>query len=999
MPFTENQDETAILTFFQDTLGYEYRYGPEIERDYQSPVLEDRFLPSLRKINRGQPEAAIQEAAAKLKNIDAGSLIRKNQICTGYLQNGIEVSYTEDGEEHSTIIYPIDYKNPEKNTFTIVNRWTVTDRETKRPDIVVFVNGLPLAVIGLGSLSREETASSEAFGRLQSWIQNIPSLFVCNAVCVISDAAAAKAGTITANEDRYMEWKTSGGNTKPSESGNILFEGIFRKEHFPAILKNFICFVRDEPDSKKILAAYHQYFAVKKAVVSTIKATQTDGKAGVFWHTQGSGKSLSMVFYAKCLQEALESPTVVVITDRNDLDDQLFRTFAGCSEFLRQDPEHAESRSDLKRRLKNRKRNGIIFTTMQKFADAADGPLSERRNIIVIADEAHRSQYGLGESADPKTGEIRTGTARKIRDNLPNASFIGFTGTPISLEDKITTEIFGGYIDIYDMTQAVADKATVPIRYESRAIHIHLNEEVLQRIDEEYEKIAEEAPFYLVERSKRELGRFESILGAPAAITALCGDIISHYELNRACELTGKAMIVVYSREIAMNVYWELLDLRPSWEDKLGVVMTITDQDPGEWREIAGGRNHKEEMAKRFRDDEGPLKIVIVVDMWLTGFDVPSLATMYIYKPMEGHNLMQAIARVNRVYKDKAGGLIVDYVGIAPALRQAMTDYTKRDQEQFGDPDISKTAYPVFRAKLDICRSLLHEVDYSEFTEGTDAGRAAVIRKGADYLLDPVRKEACASFIRESLALRKAVSLASSMLTREERHETAYIGAVRLLLTQLEGEGFPSLKEINDRIRGLLKQSIQSDGVVSIFSEVSSSGSLFDAGFLTGTKDRNLAAELLRQLLSDQIRVCRKTSVVKAKKFSDRFSQIMDAYRKGMITNEEVITELRKLADEITAAGGEGAALGLTPEELAFYDALTKPEAVRDFYENDELIALTRELTGRLRGNTTVDWQKKETARAEMRRQVKRLLKKYRYPGEELEEAVTTVLTQCEMWS
>ncbi|MDD4300811.1 MAG: type I restriction endonuclease subunit R, partial [Methanomicrobium sp.] len=778
------------------------------------------------------------------------------------------------------------------------------------------------------------------------------------------------------------------------------FEGIFDKTRFLDILKNFICFSKEIPNDKKILSAYHQYFAVKKALESTKKASGTDGKGGVFWHTQGSGKSLSMVFYAKQLQETLDSPTIVVITDRNDLDGQLFSQFSACTDYLRQTPVQAESREDLKKLIKNREVNGIIFTTMQKFEEY-DEPLSNRRNIVVIADEAHRSQYGLEEkvSAD---GKISLGTARKVRDSLPNATYIGFTGTPVSLSDRNTREIFGSYIDIYDMTQSVQDKATVPIYYESRVISLKLNEKILSDIDEEYDRVAEEAEEYLVEKSKRELGQLESILGAPDTIASLCEDIISHYEKYRQYEQTGKAMIVAYSRPIAMKIYKKILEIRPLWNEKLGVVMTSDNNDPEEWREIIGNKKHKEMMAAKFKDNDNPLKIAIVVDMWLTGFDVPSLCTMYVYKPMSGHNLMQAIARVNRVYKDKQGGLIVDYVGIAGALKRAMKDYTSRDLNNYKNPDIAKTAYPKFLEKTEVCRDLFYGYDYSGFESGTDLDRARLISGGVNFLTPPSKEEEKKSFIKESLLLRHAMSLCQSLLTQSQRFEAAYFETVRTLLTRIEGKGKLSLKEINNRINELLKQSIKSEGVINLFSDVQEKYSLFDSAFLADIarmKEKNLAVEMLKKLLAEQVRVYSGTNVVKSEKFSKLLKDAMNSYINGMITNEQVIEELLKIAEDMAQAQKEGEKLGLTTEEMAFYDALTKPEAVRDFYENEELIKITKELTDLLRRNKTIDWQKKETARAGMRRLVKRLLKQHKYPPEGMEDAVTTVIAQCEMWT
>lgn len=724
----------------------------------------------------------------------------------------------------------------------------------------------------------------------------------------------------------------------------------------------------------------------------------------MFWHTQGSGKSLSMVFYAHLLQEVLNSPTIVVLTDRNDLDDQLFGQFSKCQDFLRQKPVQATDRANLKSLLDGREANGIIFTTMQKFEES-DEPLSERRNIVVMADEAHRGQYGLEEKVDATTGQVKIGAARKIRDSLPNATYIGFTGTPISSKDKSTTEVFGNYIDVYDMTQAVEDGATRPVYYESRVIHLKLDDAILKEIDEEYDVMAENAEGYAIEKSKKELGRMESILGADQTLEALVDDIIQHYEENREQELTGKAMIVAYSRSIAMKIYHKILEKRPMWTEKIGVVMTSSNNDPEEWHEIVGNKRHKDEMARKFKDDDDPFKIAIVVDMWLTGFDVPSLATMYVYKPMSGHNLMQAIARVNRVYKDKEGGLVVDYVGIAGALRQAMNDYTKRDKGNFGDPNIAETALPKFIEKLEVCRDIFHGFDYSAFMaeDATDLARARTISAGVNFLSGVDKEKQKEEYIKQALLLRQALTLCRSLLNPEQRFEAAYFEAVRTLLTRITGEGKPlSLKEINQRINDLLKSSIKSEGVINLFSDIDTGFSLFDPKFLeeiAKMKEKNLAVELLKKLIAEQVALYRRTNLVKSEKFSELLSSAMKAYLNGMLSNEEVIQELMKMAKDMAGASEEGNALGLTDEELAFYDALTKPEAIKDIYENDELVGLAHELTAMLRKSRTVDWQKKESARAGMRRMVKKLLRKYKYPPEGMEDAISTVIKQCEMWT
>ena len=668
-PVNENAYEASIIELFQN-MGYVHIYGPDIEnRDFTSPLYDEVIEEALVRLNPKLPQAAINEALFKLRNFENAELVQKNAIFMDYLQNGITVRYTEKGEPKDTIVYLIDYDKPANNSFIIANQWTFVENSEKRPDILLFINGLPLVLMELKSPSREETDVSAAYRQIQNYKHEIPSMFVYNAICVMSDLLTSKAGTLTSGEDRFMEWKTVDGSYENTQHAQFdtFFMGIFAKERLLDILKNFICFSNENKGLVKIMAAYHQYFAVKKAITSTKHATETDGKGGVFWHTQGSGKSLSMVFYAHLLQKALNSPTIVVITDRNDLDDQLYSQFAKCKDFLRQEPIQAESRAHLKKLLSGIKANGIFFTTMQKFEESGEA-LSKRRNIIVMADEAHRGQYGLTEKIDEKTGKIKIGAARVIRDSLPNATYIGFTGTPISTKDRSTREVFGNYIDVYDMTQAVEDGATRPVYYESRVIKLHLKPEVLRLIDAEYDLMAHNADPEVIEKSKKQLGQMETILGDDSTINSLVTDILDHYENNRANLLTGKAMIVAYSRPIAMKIYRKILELHPDWQEKVAVVMTSDNNDPEDWHNIVGNKAYKEELARKFKDNSDPLKIAIVVDMWLTGFDVPSLATMYVYKPMSGHNLMQAIARVNRVFQDKEGGLVVDYVGFACAL-------------------------------------------------------------------------------------------------------------------------------------------------------------------------------------------------------------------------------------------------------------------------------------------------------------------------------------------
>lgn len=1017
--FTEASYENSILELFEE-MGYTHIYGPEVERDYRQPLMLDELRNSLERINSDLPEVAIEEAIYKITNYEAGALVSKNEVFMDYLQNGVEVSYQDKGEITSTLVYLVDYNDLSLNSFYVANQWTIEEYETRRPDIIIFLNGLPVVVMELKSPKADSVTIEDAYFQIRNYMKSIESCFIYNAFCVISDQTETRAGTITANLDRFMEWKTVDGNYEDTRYADFttLMKGMFTKSRFLDIIHNFICFSYETGGAAKILAAYHQYFAVKKAIKSTKKASSDggDGRGGVFWHTQGSGKSLSMVFYAKLLQSALNNPTIVVITDRNDLDDQLFAQFAKCKNFLRQTPIHADKRclSDdeiragsnkigLKNWLDGRETNGIIFTTMQKFEESEE-PLNSRRNIVVMADEAHRSQYGFEEKVNAKTGRLTIGNARRVRDALPNATYIGFTGTPIALEDRNTLEVFGNYIDIYDMTQAVADGATRPIYYESRVIKLSLDEDTLSKIDALYESIKDQANETDIEKSKHELTKIDGVLGTPKVVDSLCRDIVEHYENYRQYEQTGKAMIVAYSRPMAIKIYEHIInDLRPEWKDKIKIVMTGSNKDPEEWKKYTGSKKYREDLAREFKDNNSEFKIAIVVDMWLTGFDVPSMSTMYVFKPMKGHNLMQAIARVNRVFKDKEGGLIVDYIGIASALKVAMKQYTDQDRKNYSNMDVSSTAYIKFQEKLQVCRELMYGFNYIEFinTE-SDLRRSELITGGVNFLSAPKMLETKENFIKEAYLMRQSFSLSKSVATADERREEAYLETVRSILVKIEKPGPISLKEINKQINELLKQSVKSDGVINLFADVDNEFNLFDSTFMEEVAkipEKNLSVELLKKLISEQVTIYKRTNVVKSQQFSEMLNKVIKGYLNGMLTNEEVIEELMKMAKDIANAHVKGNAMGLTDEELAFYDALTKPKAVKDFYTNDQLIAITKELTESLRKSRTIDWEKKESARAGMRKMVKRLLKKYNYPPEDMKYAMEIVIRQCEMWT
>ena len=1006
--FTEDAYEQTLIALFRDELGYQYELGYDVERDIREPFHRADLEASLRRLNPGLPDDVLAEGMKAIATIDEGTLEQNNETFIKWMQEGMEVELKQDGEERTVLMRLIDFDRPERNLFKVVNQWRVEEYKSKRCDIVVMVNGLPLVVVELKSAVAEDASIDDAYLQIRNYQQSIPSLFTYNAFNVISDMSETRAGTITAKMERYMEWKTVDGNYESTLVADYrtFFLGMFQKQRFADILQNYICFEHKEGKICKILAAYHQYFAVGKAMARTKAAVEGNGKIGVFWHTQGSGKSFSMVFYAHQLIQRLPEVTIVVVTDRKDLDNQLFGQFSRCTGFLRQQPVNATSRSMLGELLAGRKSGGIIFTTIQKFEEG-DTALSTRRNIIVMTDEAHRSQYG-DEHWDAQSLSMKKGFSLKMREALPNASFIGFTGTPISDRDRDTQEVFGSYIDVYDMSQAVDDEATRPIYYESRVVNLNLDEKTMKLLDEEFDHLSEEgATDEQIKKAKQEHSRLEVLLGEDATIDALVRDIIDHYEQNRAQLLTGKAMVVALTREIAIKIYRKMLELRPSWTEKVKVVMSGSNKDPEDWQKIIGNEAYKKELAAKFKKDDDPMKIAIVRDMWLTGFDVPSLATMYVYKPMSGHNLMQAIARVNRVFEandgeKKEGGLIVDYVGIAQALKDAMKQYTNRDRQRFGDPDIAKTALLKWREEMEICRDQMHGFSYEGFFEDNNTKRAAAITGGANFLSAPDKQQKKKDFMEHSALLHNATTLCRSLLDEHERAETCYMDALRVMLQKLSQKGKVSRHEINERIGQLLRQSVRSEGVINLFGDRQMEFSLFDEAFIKeirNMKERNLAVELLTRLLKEKIKKQQKTNVTQSDLFSDMLSQSLSRYLKGLLTNEEVIEELLRMAEQIKHSEEEGDKLGLTPEEKAFYDALSTPEGVRQAYTDEQFVALTKELTEVLHRNRTIDWNRKESARAKMRVMVKRLLKKYKYPPEGAQAALDTVMRQCDHWA
>ncbi|UUX33353.1 type I restriction endonuclease subunit R [Fundicoccus culcitae] len=1025
--FMEDELEKIFIREIQN-LGYTYVPQQEIVRkSLKSPLAEEMMRDSLVRINPEISSDIIERAIYLLSNIDAGLLASRNEIFFDYLQNGIEVSHYEHGKQKTSRVYLLDTENVENNSFVVTNQLTIIGKEQKRPDIILFINGFPLVVIELKSAFSLQSDIHSAYRQIRNYQHDIEELFVYNAFNIISDFTHTKVGTITSHEEWYKEWKTKDSKDNIYVNYKTLIDGVLDKNRIIDILTNFIIFEHKESKVIKIMAQYHQYYAVHKAKDSTLKAIENkDGRGGVFWHTQGSGKSLSMVFYTQLMMKSLKHPTFIILTDRNDLDDQLYGQFSRVKNFLRQEPIQAQSRYDLKELLSDRRSNGIFFTTMQKFAESEE-PLTPRDDVIVIADEAHRSQYGLREKIG-RDGKVQSGMARLVRQSLPNATYIGFTGTPLSQNDKDTQEIFGHYIDIYDMTQSVADGATKPVYYENRVINLNLNDELLKEIDAKYDDLADEAHESVIEESKRELSRLEVILGSDQAIDTLVKDILTHYEESRAGLLTGKAMIVAYNRRIAIKIYQRILELRPNWNEKVKVVMTGNNNDPEEWKDIIGSKSDRDDLARKFKDNDDSMKIAIVVDMWLTGFDVPSLATMYIYKPMKGHNLMQAIARVNRVFEDKEGGLVVDYIGIAKALKEAMSDYTTADQKAIDNADIRDSAYPKFKEKLEVCRNVyFNGFNYSQiFSQSiTSENLSKLIADGINHVI-ALNEEKLKNFTNDAYALKQAHSLCSSITSKEEQREAGYFEAIRISVNRIRRTEKLSKEDINAQISELLEQSIHSEGVINLFTDFDKGFSLFDPNFLgkiEKMEQKNLSIELLNKLLKDEIKAISRHDIVKGKEFSERLRAIMKRYKDGQVDNAESLdrfagmddiiqTEtsnyetddlqrtrkaLVDLAKEAMESQDEHIRLGLTRAELAFYHAIANPENVQDFYTNEELIQLTKELTKAISEEMTADWELKQSGRANVRRTIKRLLKRYKYPGN-YKEAIDLVVKQAEYW-
>lgn len=1002
-------------------------HRPERE-SHDEVVLKRRFEDAVSRLNPGLPLDARQDAIRKVTQSELPSLLEENRRLHKLMTEGVDVEYyADDGTLTAGKVALIDFEHPEQNDWLAVSQFVVINgQNNRRPDVVVFVNGLPLGVIELKAPGSAGAHLLGAFNQLQTYKKQITALFNTNALLVTSDGIAARVGSLSADLERFMPWRTTDGTDvapKGAPELSTLIEGVFEHRRLLDLLCHFTVFGETGSGLAKIIAGYHQFHAVRHAVNSTVTASSPQGnqRVGVIWHTQGSGKSLLMAFYAGQLVKhpAMANPTLVVLTDRNDLDDQLFSTFAMCRDLIRQTPVQAESREDLQKVL-SRASGGVIFTTLQKFGEIAE-PLTPRRNVVVIADEAHRSQYGFKAKVDAKTGEISYGFAKYMRDALPNASFIGFTGTPIEADDVNTPAVFGNYIDIYDISRAVEDGATVPIYYESRLARIELDEEEKPKIDAEVNELTEEESEADQERFKKKWSTVEALVGSDKRLALVAKDMVAHFE-DRVAALDGKAMVVCMSRRICVKLYDEIVKLRPDWhsaDDNAGavkIVMTGAASDPQEWQQHIGNKARRDLLAKRARDPKDPLKLVIVRDMWLTGFDAPCMHTMYVDKPMQGHGLMQAIARVNRVFRDKPAGLIVDYIGIAQNLKSALQQYSKNDQENTGVDEAQAIA--VMMEKYEVVRDMYHGYDYVSAMSGTPQERLAMMAGAIEWILDLQQKLAAKEKTKEGkknahrryqdavLALSKAFALASaSDEAREIREEVGFFQAIRAALVKSSTGSGVTQQERELAIQQIVSRAVVSTEIVDILAAAgikSPDISILSDEFLAEVQQmekKNLALEALRKLINDGIRSRSKANVVQTKAFSERLEDAVARYHANAITTAEVLQELIQLAKDIRAARQRGEEQGLSEDEIAFYDALAENESAIQMMGDDKLKLIAHELLMSLRENVSVDWAHRESARARMRVMVKRILRKYGYPPDLQDTAVQTVLQQAEALS
>ena len=1055
--FTETDVELAALSYFE-TLGYSYLCGydiapgePNAERQKLTEViLENRLRNAISQINPHLPSDTIDEVVRQVLRSETQNLFENSRRFHHLLINGVPVTYQNHDRTVHDQAWLIDWNTPNNNDWLVVNQFTVTEnRKNRRPDVVIFINGLPIAVIELKNAASETADLEAAFNQLQTYKRDIPSLFTFNALLVVSDGMTARIGSLTADRHRFMPWRIpphpqanvlpfpNRTQPKAAEAGaiyaatvspnapelEVLISDVFERSHLLDLIRFFIVYEVDGETITKKMAGYHQYHAVNKAVAETVQATapQGDKRVGVIWHTQGSGKSLSMAFYAgKIIQHpVMANPTLVVLTDRNDLDDQLLTTFSKCQDLLRQKPVQANDRADLKAKLQVAS-GGVIFTTIQKFAPEDRGGdyemLSDRRNIVFIADEAHRSQYGLKarviKTTDKATGEegayTAYGFAKYLRDAIPNASFIGFTGTPIDKADASTRQIFGDYIDIYDIQRAVEDGATVRLYYEARLAKIALNEQERPKIDPDFEDVTEGEEQTTKEKLKSKWAQLEAMVGTEKRQALIAQDILNHFD-NRLAALEGKGIIVCMSRRICAELYKQIIRLRPEWhsdKDEAGaikVVMTGSAADKVDLQPHIRTKKGRDAIANRLRDPNDPIKLVIVRDMWLTGFDAPCLHTMYIDKPMKGHNLMQAIARVNRVFGAKPGGLVVDYLGIAQDLKTALMDYTESDRGQTGIPIAEAVA--LMQEKYEIVSAMLHGLDYSRFFTGTPPERLTTLREATDWILRPDFQEdnGTPRYIQAVTELSKAFALcATEEAAISIREQVGFFQAIKAILSKHTVEGTHSKADIDAAVRQIVTRAVASDQVIDIFATAGLDKpeiSILSDEFLAEVRDlpqKNLALEVLRKLLHDEIRARSRRNVVQSRTFSEMLENAIRRYQNRSIESAQVIQELIELAKEMREASQRGEALGLSEDELAFYDALEVNDSAVQVLGDETLKAIARELVEAVRRNVSIDWTERETVRAKLRTIVKRLLRKYGYPPDKQEKATQTVLAQAE---
>ncbi len=1026
----ESTIEEFVIELLQNQ-GFEY-LAPE-EQELERPnlsevVLKKRLKQAIDELNPDISEEAKEQALRQVLNLPSQNLIDNNEAFHRMLTEGIEVEVMGAEGIKGDKVWLVDFENPENNEFLACNQFTVVENNThKRPDVVLFVNGLPLMVLELKNPTDENATVQKAFTQLQNYKNAIPSLFYYNTALVASDGLDAKAGTISSDISRFMAWKSRDGFKEDKATTpqiETLIKGMLSKQVLLDLIRHFIVFEKSKKEDIKTglssvvtikkIAAYHQYFAVNKAIEETLRATseQGNGKAGVVWHTQGSGKSLSMVFYAGKSVLQLDNPTIVVITDRNDLDDQLFDTFANCKQLLRQDPTQAQNREDLKNLLKVAG-GGVVFTTIQKFfpenGAAKFDLLSERKNIIVIADEAHRSQYGFGAKTSEKDGEIftRYGFAKYLRDALPHASFIGFTGTPIEKEDASTPAVFGKYVDVYDIAQAVEDGSTVRIYYESRLVKVHLKPEEAAKLDEEVESITEGEESTAKEKAKTKWVQLEAIVGHKDRLKAVATDIVDHFEKRREA-FEGKGMIVCMSRRIAIELYEEIIKIRPDWHDKdlkkgaIKVVMTSTSSDPENWQVHNTTKQNRKTIGDRFKDEGDDLKLVIVRDMWLTGFDVPCLHTMYVDKAMRGHNLMQAIARVNRVFKDKPGGLIVDYIGIASDLKTALATYTASGGQ--GAPTLDQNeAVAAMLEKFEIVEQMFDGFDYKKYFPADTRQKLTIILEAQEHILG--LEDGKNRYTKQVALLSQAFALSvPNLKAMEIKDETGFFQAIKARLTKFEpiGSG-KSDAEIETAIRQIVDKAVVSEGIVDVFDaagikkpDISILSDEFLAEIL-GMERKNLALELLKKLLNDEIKMRTRKNFIQSRKLSEMLESAIKKYQNNLLTTAQVIDELIKLAKDIRESDKRGQELNLGEDELAFYDALANNDNAREVLGDKQLATIAIEVFRSVKGNATIDWTLKESVRARLRRNVKRILNRYGYPPDQQLIATENVLKQAEL--